>query len=336
MAGMNLFFGDSMTGDDGNFALSGGRGVYYPALISARLREYEWINSAHGANSLADQCSYIYQNVKKAGVRRIFYLTGTADRRLSGGITEAPEARDQWKSALSAQLRYMAGNAIPASSWSLSDDSQWMGGVGFYGIDLPRYATAVGAWAEIEFTGNVCSFARMVVNGNPLQFELFIDENSQGIFGSNAIMPIQALTNHFYPSILRFPGLGEGPHKLRIIIKEESSGWVMPEWVSTAPIPSPDVDVYLINVPPVIQGIEADAAMANHYISLMNGWMAETVSEARADGYTNITYVDIESIWNPMQDNYWTDVTRTVPDGLHPNATGHTKIAARLAEAMGL
>lgn len=300
----NAWFGNSETA--GGFVTSGLPRLYHPWMVSY-LREEGIENYAVGGSHATHQSVAIFGNTPAAN-RRYFYSVGTNDNIGKGYASAQIET---FKSIVSAQVYWMAGNKVIGQNAAWSYTGNWSNN-NLLGIG--KYTGTPGDTATITFTGDLFLFG-YIIGDSPYggTFNIAIDSVDKGTFPITAGTIIQSggAGPNWGPAVLRVAGLGSGSHTAVITAVEANTTTprlVFVEWLGVG---SNNLPVYLLANPNLNQSIWP----ANVYdgVSVYNTALSGIASQAASDGY-NVTYLDTSLTGTDMG-----------PDGAHPTNQGEAK-----------
>lgn len=186
-----------------------------------------------------------------------------------------------------------------------------------------KMSQTAGSTMTWNVSGTTVYIGTIQYDGNGSSFNINIDGVDMGNFttGTTGLLTYQNMPCG--PRLLRFPNLSPGNHTVVFIAL--GGGYCYAEWCAgNDSIKSP---VYVLNYTHDTAAGYASCPIAVSDTTLMqfNTILASAMNELIADGL-NIKLVDNNSLCFPDTDTY--------SDGVHPNDTGHAKIAMNLWKMM--
>ena len=318
-------FGDSIT--VGNGASTLGVTSYVPVL--AGLRSWTATNNAVSGDMVGDQAAKVFL-LTGADSQQCTYYCGFNDARVYN-VNVAKQAG--FKRAHMASICWLALRAAYRTAAQASASTGVWSNMAQYGGTLGVSSTAPGATRTFTTYGSVVYVTTILQAANTSTFTIAIDGVSMGTFSSgltNGADPSTANGLNYIPAVLRLPGLTEGPHT--VVFTVASLGGVNPTcyclWASGngghQVRNGPSVWVSNIERMPVA-GYVASVGGADFIFATYNEIIRDNCRTLAYDGL-NVTLIDTAAVILPA-----TDVS---VDNIHPNDTGHAKIAAAFYEAM--
>lgn len=298
--GMKIYYGDSITGQDGAQATMGASGVYYPWIVAAHTGEPDFLNLASNGAKSQDQIDSVYAHTPASG-DEFFYLIGTNDRVTYGASSNA---QTLFRNAVSAAVYWLAGGKTLASSCTLN--GSWAN-CQHFGEQFSRASGVANDYVEASFTGDAFLFGYSLVDGFNGTFSVSVDGVSKGTF--SCLSPATIGGRGYGPGVLRITGCGAGSHTARVTVLSNGLGF---EYIGNGtPNSNP---VYLLTQP------RTSSSGDDANVAIYNGILSSIATQATADGYS-VTLIDVGS-----------KIDRTIDlvDPAHPNNRGHLKMAAEI------
>lgn len=182
-----------------------------------------------------------------------------------------------------------------------------------------KMSNTAGSTITWHVSGTTVYVGTIQFDGNTSSFNIKIDGVDKGTFstGTTGLLTYQSMPCG--PRLLRFPGLAPGTHE--IIFTALGGDYCYAEWC--AGNDSAKASVYAANFTRDTAAGYASCpiSVSDTTMAAFNATFASGMSELIADGL-NITQIDNNSICFPDMDTYM--------DGVHPNDTGHAKIAMNI------
>lgn len=269
---LNIFWGDSIP--DG----AGIEEWNYPAHI-AYATDMDGKNNAVGGWSAADVAEGILTYDPTPGNRH-FLSVGANDARLYG---KSAKSRDLYKSILSAQIYWLAGDNRKADGSGFTYSGSWRPSLSGYG----RVAISKGATVRFTFNGDVLAIGHYVIDPNHNlsgKAEVKVNGNVVRTYtleaGAPMTEPAQAL--------FRRDGFGPGTHTVTIT---NLSGITSFEWVWTG---KPNgTHNYVSSILPTSS--DQIIGLPNSYTAYFNEATVDAINLAGTD-LPNVHFADVRSV----------------------------------------
>ena len=143
-----------------------------------------------------------------------------------------------------------------------------------------------------------------------------------------ATVPVPGNEIYYSPKLIRFSGLNNTQHTVKVVINASTSDYTSIDWIAgfnSSNVTAAATKIYLINVPPYTDTDYAAISTDVNTTIAYNRMIRDTVNSLNRDGL-NISLVDIFTGYNAS--------TMSVPDGLHPNDAGNIFVAEKLETAL--
>jgi hypothetical protein len=311
-------FGDSITfgGKSSDFATKS-----YIQIVAAT-KHWPLINLSYPGDQAADAAPRIYgERITSNDIYSLEF--GVNDEWIYG---TDPSKRDVFASA---QLSELAWLSIPATKRLTAHDSRiqysgvWTDSSLLAGVGMQSAQPGASASFLVAGTAVLVGISKSDVAGG-CQMSLSIDGTARGVWNSASSIPIETYNGKtFAPTLIQQNGLSPTVHRVRVAIDWCSSPTASAflDWVAGAGAGSgiQPATVYTLNVPRKASNFYAqypggsDANVANY-----NAAIADNVRLLAEDGLP----IHLVDIWSQLNVTSDLDI-----DGIHPNDTGHAKIA---------
>ncbi len=303
-----LFFGDSIT--HGYGLPDDAMAVSWPGVISA-VEQRPAENHSTNNWMAADIADAVYA----ADNRGVSYvMIGTNDQRIYG--YNGAKANN-WQRIVGAELAWLTLETEPARTsraWSFEGD--WTRTLA-YGVGMTSMQP--GASATAEFEGDTLLLGYIMTDHGRGAFSVTIDGVDYGpvaSYGQSGTALETAKGRRYAPALLRVPGLGKGPHTVRLTVQK---GPVFVDWVAAGP--RAHARVLVSRVQRMTPAAYARYGGSDEAVDLLNARLDELVGWLREYG------ADLE-IFDPAL-----TASHLLPDGVHPNQPGHWRIACAALDA---
>lgn len=221
--------------------------------------------------------------------------------------------------ALPDAYKIRVNNMSQTGTWSLNSLVSLYNGNG--------YSAAAAATLTTTVTGNVVYVATDATGGGTGVFSVTIDGVDYGQYDMNTHRFVNARSDSsgsYSAYMLRFAGLDSGAH---VVVLTWVAGTVYIDWVAGNGYQrlTGGPNVWLANNTRASAAYySANSPHSEAAVRLHNTMLADIAALLALDGL-NVAYVDAMSSINNSSD---------LSDGLHPNDTGHAKIAGAFFAAM--
>lgn len=198
---------------------------------------------------------------------------------------------------------------------------QWVNTPSF---GIGKKTTNPGDTITFTVSGTTVYFGTIQFSGIDGSYSVTIDGVSKGTFQTNAPGMNTHLQMPCGQKVLRFAGLSSGSHSVLITA---ISGNVFAEWCSGNTQANKPL-VYALNITHCTAAgyaYDANTPINDTVHDTYNATISSAVQDLVSDGL-NVVLVDDAALNIPSEDTY--------SDGVHPNDTGHCKIALKLYHAM--
>jgi lysophospholipase L1-like esterase len=181
---------------------------------------------------------------------------------------------------------------------------------------IGKMSDTAGSTITWQVSGEVVYLGTIQFDCNASRFSVKIDGVDKGTFDTGTTGLTTYKNFPCGPRLLRFPGLTPGMHE--VVFTALGGDFCYAEWCAGSD--SVKAPVYVANI---TRNTAAGNALCPIYIddaslAAFNATLAGAMGELIADGL-DITVIDNSAIFFPDAD--------TFSDGVHPNDTGHAKIA---------
>lgn len=302
----NIFWGDS---------IPLGKGIErfnYPAHIGFALDEDVLlpVDVIADNRTSADIGTDVYLYTPQAGNRH-FLSGGANDARMYG---MSSTSRANYKRALMAQIYWLAGTKKLADTPGFTYTGSWTPI-----LTHGRLSISPSATVSFTFTGDALvlghyifdkTFMGGVIDG---QSEVRVDGQVVGTYSVRSPVDVTVPA----PVIFRRTGFGPGTHNVTI---KNLSGNTPIEWVWTGSNGFP------LYVSSILQ-TGNQTTIPNSHAAYYNAALLDAVSEAQADGLSNVRLIDSRSVINPATD--------LQADKLHLTQAAARKLAEFFLDAIG-
>lgn len=311
---MIYVFGDSFSNP--GYGATTGHG--YVSVLQRLLGSPAVMNYGINGGQVADQTTNLC-SVNIAGGDRSIVELGTNDHIVYK--TDAIKM-GYYTGGLRAVLAYLAtpnkirGRDVPA----VDVVGNWQNTPSF---GIGRMATAAGSRITFRVSGTTVYLGTIQFDGIYGEFSVTIDGANMGTFEVNAPGMMTQLNMPCGQRTLRFAGLTAGTHE--VVMTMTGGQYIYAEWCAgndQSQLPA----VYACDITRMTAPTyAARPPLSDGTVQQYNSIISSIIGDLCADGL-NVTLVDNSSIFYPDVDTY--------ADGLHPNDTGHCKLAMNLFKAM--
>lgn len=275
-----------------------GSSTNWPSLRAAA-KGWPIANNAVNGAMTWDQTPQVISRIVLEGDKSIVSL-GTNEIR-HWTVSNLPEFQRSHK-ALIAWL------ATPESKKIRGKTLSGVGWGNTYAYGIGKASGVQGSILETSFSGDTLLVGSIAQVGNIGSFDIYVDNVKKASVSCGSVAPATINGSQYGSQLEVVMGCGVGSHTAKFVVTSPSvvGSMAYVEWVGT-PSEGASVDVY--NTP-----IQAGVSTEN--TNLMCSSQLSDVLLLKSLGM-NINYYDINSVLT-LSD---------MPDGAHPNDTGHTKIA---------
>lgn len=316
-------FGDSITTGVG----ASDSAHAYINLLADR-RGLTLTNLATSGDMVADQADDVY-GVTVVDGDQSTVMIGTNDHRIytTGGYAQGAFKRGHM--ALLAWLAIPHAYKVTGQGGSVTYGGTWTN-TAVYGGALGKKTAANGATATFTVYGTVVYVATIIQQAKTCTFTISVDGVDYGTYncGPGGGDITAASGRDYMPSLIRIPGLSEGPHTVVLTsVSCDASNPIYFDWAAgNLPGPSKDgPNVFVGNIPRYSATGYSTYGGSDATITIFNQIVRHNV-ETLADDGLQIALADSCSRLNPTTD---LEVA-----GLHPDDSGHEVIAQAFQEAM--
>lgn len=236
---------------------------------------------------------------------------------------------DHWRYGGNATKRgyYRRGIQACAAWLGLVDKQKGINNTALTGTWVNTTSFATGKMSQVAgstltwvVSGTTVYVGSIQFDGNGSSFNITIDGVNMGNFltGTTGLITYQSMPCG--QMLLRFPNLAAGSHT--VVFTALGGGYAYAEWCAGSD--SVKAAVYVMNMTYDTTAGYAQCPtqpVSNTTFAPYNADLLSAMNELIADGL-DIKFIDNNSICNPTYDTY--------SDGVHPNDTGHCKIAMNL------
>jgi hypothetical protein len=277
------------------------------------------VNASHGGDMWADQAEEVYAAVVVDGDTSLIEL-GCNDQRIYG--TDLTK-RGYYLKGIAAHIGWLGcSNKIRARDTAAIETGSWEDTGAYFGVQAHgRCGLAVGATKTFTVNGYVAYLCHLAQDGQGGAFEVKIDGVSKGTFQTNAPGMTTYNGRGYGPQLLRFGSLGPGQHTVQVTQTQAGRAYI--EWATGSSDQTFRPKVFVANI--TRSGTyQWGGSEAN--VTAYNADLQVLVNEFIQQGFA-VTLVDINSAVDPLLD--------LAGDSLHPDDSGHRKIADAFVNAIG-
>ena len=305
-------FGDSFSNP--GYGATSGHAYLQVLSNSLGLSIYNYgMNSAQIADQTANICSISILpgdvSILELGTNDLWYYGNNS--------TKLSYFKTAYKAALvflSTPVKQLGKNAPSVGQW-----------VNTPSFGIGKKTTNPGDYITFTVSGTTVYVGSIQYSGIDGSYSISIDGVSKGVFQTNAPGMATHLGMPCGQRSLRFAGLNSGSHS---VVMTAISGVVFAEWCAgNDQLDKPPV--YALNLTHFTASgyaYDSNTPINDDVLNMYNSAIAAMVSTISADGL-NVNLVDVAGLNIPSEDTY--------SDGVHPNDTGHCKLAMKLYHAMG-
>lgn len=317
-------FGDSITVGDGS---TSGPNSYIELIAAAR--GWTITNEAVSSTQAADCATDLFQHVV-ADDSQTLLMIGTNDARVYNSDTVLQGVYKR------AHLALAAWAAIPDARKVYAQDAastgSWTNNAGAYGGGLAVYSTSVGATRTFTVYGTVVYLCSLLQDDNTSTFTVAVDGVTVGTYSNGTAGAVSLETYlglDYAPNLIRIPGLSEGEHTVVVTVASSagSNPYVHLLWAAgnQGHNSKDGPNVWVGNIPRLNSTGYATLGGSDAIFAVYNAIVRANVNTLATDGL-NVGLVDSASRLLPASD--------LDPDGIHPDDSGHQKIADAFLEAI--